>query len=131
LTLEDALKEISKQSGYDFVFGSNLFQDAKPVSLDLSNVSLKEALERCFLGQSLTYAVVKNIIVVKKRAIPDTPLQQKMISGIVVDSELLPLPGVSITVKGTSQGAVTDNEGRYNISIQDNERILVFSFIGF
>lgn len=52
------------------------------------------------------------------------------VSGTVTDDSGV-LPGVSVNVKGTTQGVITDVNGRYSINIQDNESILIFSFIGF
>ncbi len=55
--------------------------------------------------------------------------QQKPINGRVVDAQKSPLPGVTITVLGTSRGVITDNDGTYSISVNPEDR-LVFSFIG-
>ena len=54
---------------------------------------------------------------------------QQPIKGIVTDFEGLPLPGVSIVVKGTSNGVQTDFDGNFSIEAQ-SEDILVFSYIG-
>jgi TonB-linked SusC/RagA family outer membrane protein len=57
---------------------------------------------------------------------------EKRISGKVISSEdNLPLPGVSILLKGSSTGTVTDAEGRYSISVPDNGGTLVFSYVGY
>ncbi len=53
------------------------------------------------------------------------------IKGKVVDQDSLPLPGVTVLLKGTHIGTATDNSGRFSISVPDNEgAVLVFSFIG-
>ncbi len=131
-TLENVLKEISKQSSYDLVFNPKMLKESNPVDLDLSNVSLQEALEKCFSNQPLTYSIAKNTIVVKRKlADKRNTFQQEIIGGIVEDSDGRPLPGVSVKIKGTSQGTVTDNEGRYSISVSRSNGVLVFSFVGF
>ncbi|HET9280252.1 MAG TPA: SusC/RagA family TonB-linked outer membrane protein, partial [Flavitalea sp.] len=53
------------------------------------------------------------------------------ISGRVIDDTGVPLPGVSVTVKGTSNGVTTDNDGRFNINVPNDTDTLVFSFVGF
>ena len=53
------------------------------------------------------------------------------VSGIVTDGTQAPMPGVTVSVKGDKIGAVTDVNGRYNISVPDRSSVLVFSFIGF
>ena len=53
------------------------------------------------------------------------------ISGRVIDDTGQPLPGVSVTVKGTSNGVTTNNEGRFTINVPNDTDTLVFSFVGF
>src|SRR5450759_3058330 len=57
-------------------------------------------------------------------------LQQKKISGVVVDSKELPLPGVNVVVTGTTQGTMTDSEGKYSIDVTPESKSLTFTFIG-
>ena len=57
--------------------------------------------------------------------------QSKTIDGIVDDGYHLPLPGVNIVVKGTTNGAVTDLDGKFSIKVSESSRILVFSYLGF
>lgn len=59
-----------------------------------------------------------------------TALQQREISGTVTDVNRNPLPGVSITVKGTTIGNLTDINGRYSLRIPSDAQTLVFSFVG-
>ncbi len=56
---------------------------------------------------------------------------QKTVSGQVVDDQNEPLPGVAVTVPGTTKGTVTDIDGRYSISLSDEDTKLSFSFIGY
>ncbi|MEO5602728.1 MAG: SusC/RagA family TonB-linked outer membrane protein [Cyclobacteriaceae bacterium] len=61
-----------------------------------------------------------------------SPLQQVNVSGRVTSTEDgTGLPGVSVVVKGTQQGTISDADGRYTISVPDNASVLVFSFIGY
>lgn len=58
--------------------------------------------------------------------------QDRQISGTVTDgTEKVPLPGVSILIKGTNSGTTTDADGKYRISVPANAKTLVFSFVGF
>ena len=52
-------------------------------------------------------------------------------SGSVVDKQNEPLPGMIVNIKGSSQGVVTDLDGKYRIKIPNKDAVLVFSFIGF
>lgn len=58
--------------------------------------------------------------------------QDRQISGTVTDGvEKVPLPGVSILIKGTSSGTSTDAEGKFRINVPANAQVLVFSFVGY
>jgi TonB-dependent starch-binding outer membrane protein SusC len=56
--------------------------------------------------------------------------QQKTISGKVTDESGEPLPGVTVLVKGTTLGTVSDLQGRYSLQVPQNAQTLVFSFVG-
>ncbi|WP_199233917.1 TonB-dependent receptor [Pedobacter sp. HMWF019] len=59
------------------------------------------------------------------------PGQTIVVSGVVKDANGLPLPGVTIKVKGTNKGVLTGNNGSYRIEAVDEQAVLVFSFIGY
>ncbi len=58
-------------------------------------------------------------------------LSEITVTGTVVDETGNPLPGVSVLVKGTSNGTATDSDGKYAIVLDDGTETLVFSFIGY
>lgn len=62
-----------------------------------------------------------------------TDLQQtvKTITGTVIDRNGEPLAGVSVTIRGTVTGTMTDGSGKYAITVRDNNQVLNFSYIGF
>jgi len=64
---------------------------------------------------------------------PQAAAQQesRIITGRVVDEVGEPLIGVTVTVRGTGQGVITDIDGNYSIRVQGNNQVLYFSFVGF
>lgn len=56
--------------------------------------------------------------------------QQKVVSGTVIDETGAPLPGVTIVIKGTANGTVTDMDGKYSITGTPEDAVLQFSFVG-
>lgn len=56
---------------------------------------------------------------------------QSPVKGRVVDGQNVPLPGVSIVIKGTTLGTTTDANGEYFIEVTNANAVLIFSFIGF
>lgn len=58
-------------------------------------------------------------------------VNQLPVKGVVVDAKSIPLPGVNVYIKGTTQGTVTDGEGKYALSVPSTRTVLVFSFVGY
>jgi len=57
--------------------------------------------------------------------------QNRSITGTVTDNTGSPMPGVTVVVKGTTLGTVTDTEGKFVLSVPATSQILLFSFVGF
>ena len=75
---------------------------------------------------------VNNQIKSSEIEITSIAIQQGItITGTVTDDEGQPLPGASVTIKGTSQGTVTIADGSYSLQAPNESAVLVFSFIGF
>jgi TonB-linked SusC/RagA family outer membrane protein len=135
--LEKVFKEIKKQSGYTFWYENKILKNAKNVDISVKTVSLTEALNICFSNQPLTYNIVGNVIIVKAAAdAPKTDLSSKTsmaipVKGRVTDETGAPLPNVSVMIKGTTTGVVTNTDGQYSINVPDNQAILTFRSIGF
>ena len=90
----------------------------------------KVLLAMLLLGMVTPYQVRAEI---SKAAAENSSQQQKerLLRGLVTDKDGLPLPGVTVQVKGTTQGTTTDGEGEYYIMVKGVENpVLVFSFIG-
>lgn len=131
-SLEQLFVKIKKQSGFNFLYSPKLIKNAKPVSLELTDVSLSAALEKCFEGQPLTYAINQNTVVVRKKEEEAilTSAQLKQLKGTVVDIKGLPIPGVTVKVKGKATTKSTDGNGSFTIDVEDDE-VLVFTFVGY
>jgi len=131
-TIKEAFKKIQAQTRYDFLYKEDELILAEPVTLDLNNMGLKEALDICFRNQPLSYRIVNTTILVnKKPVISKEKANKKVITGQVTDNKGEILPGVTVREKGTSNAVVTGTDGKYNISVTDDKALLVFSFVGF
>lgn len=133
VTVEKLLRTIEKQTGYHFLYDKDDVSKANPITVDLGPVSLQEALDYCFKDGPLTYKIFQETIVVKAKdgsgAAPEINAQK--VTGTVTDEKGQPLPGVTVKQKGTSIGTVTDNNGKYAITVPDGNGVLQFSYIGF
>lgn len=60
-----------------------------------------------------------------------SPAQQRTVKGKVTAEDGSPLPGASVSIKGTNLGTITDAEGDYSLNVPPDAAVLVFSFIGY
>lgn len=132
-TLRSAFSQIEKQTDFRFAYRNELISAFKDLSMDGETRSVKSTLDKLLQGTGLSYKQLNNSIIIFKdeAASSQIAVQDIYISGVVTDENKLPLPGVSIKVKGTSKGATTNNEGKFSIQVPDENAILVFSYIGY
>lgn len=138
--LQKALKSISKQSGYDFIYSDQDLTAAKPVTLNLSNATLETALQLCFENQPLLYVIQdKTILIKQKQQSFLEKLKDKIteviaaidVHGQVVDETGQGLPNATVRVKNTSNATITDAKGYFSLSRVDPGAILQISFVGY
>jgi TonB-linked SusC/RagA family outer membrane protein len=129
--LEEALKQIGKQTNYGYFFEKGTQTKGKNVNLSLRNATLKDALDQCFAKQPFTYELNNEMIVVKPKGIIEKITDfLKTITGRVTDENGQPLSGVSVNIKGGNRATITDADGNYKIEA-DEKSILIFSYVGY
>jgi TonB-linked SusC/RagA family outer membrane protein len=134
--LDVVLKKIKQQSGYLFLYDSELMQLARPVTVEVKNASLEEVLQKCLAGQPFTYELVNKTIVIKLKEAgtqkADIPvIRIDTVGGTVINASGVAIQGVSVGVKGTTKGTITDERGRFRLPEVPEDAILVFRMIGF
>jgi len=133
VTVRDVLKEIEDQSDYFFMYRSEEIDLSRNVDLQIENKSIDEVLSTLFEGTSVSYEVVNRQIILKntnKSSLGNYNQQTRKVSGKVTDKSGAPLPGVTVLVRGTTHGAITDFDGNYTIGDVPGNATLVFSFVG-
>lgn len=130
--LEEVLDEIERQT--DYLFISNRHVDLKQkVSVDVNEESVNDVLKEVLKNTDLTYNIEGINIILRRRSEKHSlqVIQQvHKITGTVVDKAGLPVIGANVIVKGTTNGTVTDVEGRFSLEIPENAVLLV-SYIGY
>lgn len=130
--LEEVLDEIERQT--DYLFISNRHVDLKQkVSVDVNEESVNDVLKKVLKNTDLTYNIEGINIILRRRSEKHSlqVIQQvHKITGTVVDKAGLPVIGANVIVKGTTNGTVTDVEGRFSLEIPENAVLLV-SYIGY
>ena len=132
-TIAEVFDAIEKQSDFFFFYNKEQTNDQQRVSVDVKDAKIDEILLAVFGDKNVNYEIIGKNIIIKPGEInhpSDGQQLSKRISGKVTDSQKNPIVGVSVVVKGTTVGVTTDNEGNYNISLPQNAKTLVFSFVG-
>lgn len=130
-TVKDVIEEIERQTDLSFMYDNNVFKVDRPVSIDVQNATVKSVVEKLISGEDLKYEMVNRYIVITGNNTPPAfSQQQKSVSGKVTDSSGSSLPGVSVVVKGTTNGTITDGNGNYTLPNVPENAIVQFSFVG-
>nr|WP_320022842.1 TonB-dependent receptor [uncultured Draconibacterium sp.] len=137
-TLQDLFKNIKEQSEFTFVYNVNDIEKLDNLSCSFSATTVEGILNECLEGTNMSYEVRDKVIIIvptestaKEKEIRDEPIpQKKQIQGTVTDETGEPVPGVSVVVKGTTVGTITDINGNYLLEVDNDAEILQFSFVG-
>lgn len=136
--VEKVFQSIEQQTEYTFLYDKLDLKKVDKITVHLKNASIIQALEACFKNQPLGYKIFEKTIVVKgkeepllkKAAVLDLFVPPLSITGKVIDEKGVTLPGVSVSVKGTSKAVSTDINGEFKL-VADENSVLVFSYIGY
>jgi TonB-linked SusC/RagA family outer membrane protein len=135
--IAQVLQEIERKTDFVFAYTESIQNAETFFTLEYDQMSLRKILEDISLQGRLQFKRINNTISVvhfpKERPQEPPIITLIMVTGRITDESDLPLPGVNVVLKGTTTGTTTDSEGRYSLSLRDEEGngILVFSFIGY
>jgi len=129
VTYWELFNQIKKQTGLTVVYSNNELDKHRTVEAGFIESDLRTVLDKILTGTRLTYEIMDEFIVLK--VVPEEKKNVLNIVGQVTDKNKVPLPGVTVIVKGSNLGTATDQEGRYRLNIPEIKNLsLLFSFIG-
>lgn len=142
VALSEVFNRIETLSEFRFFIDTKKIDVNRKVSITAKNEKIADILDRLFKDTGITYEVYNRQILLKKREITPAPAQimqsnirveetQYTITGTVVDEIGTPLSGANILEKGTSNGTQTGSDGKFAISVKDENAILTISFVGY
>jgi TonB-linked SusC/RagA family outer membrane protein len=125
--LESILNDIESQTDYLFLYKGNLDVTVRK-SIHVSDKTVTEVLSTLLSKSPITYEIEGNHIILVERK--EQEIHQNIVSGIVTDASGEPLVGVTVLIKGATQGAVTDLNGKFSLTADAGD-ILVVRYIGY
>lgn len=130
-SIKEVLEEIESRTDLHFFYNSKLVDVNQLISVDVKEKDVFTTLDHIFKNSNIKYKVVgKDIILSVKGTGQESGQDKKTIIGTVVDEKGLPIIGANVVEKGTTNGTITDIDGKFSISLGENA-VLVVSFIGF
>jgi len=140
ISIGEVFNKIKQQTGYLFIYNDKDIDKAMPVSIDLKNASVEEALTATFKGQPLTYEIKATTVFISARASAkpetpapaasgDSPLPPPAVRGRVVNENGEPVAGVTVSIKGGASVAVTNEKGEFILTSVDPGATLVFTAV--
>lgn len=131
MRLDDILMQIENETKYRFAYNKTDIDVDQVYTIDIHQAEIKDVLDQLFADKKINYSVVDRQIILSRPEGTYTVSQQTLkVSGRVTDSSGSPLPGVTVVVKGTTQGTISDSDGNYTIANVPSNAILLFSFVG-
>ncbi len=131
----EVLNEIEDNSEFRFFYQNEQINTNRLVTVKTEDASVEEILSDVFRDTEVSFKIMDEKLILltvdNKKSDSDSGIQQKKkVTGKVTDTEGQSLPGVTVVVKGTTTGTVTDMDGAFSLPNVDDEDILLFSFVG-
>jgi len=138
-SLGEVIQQIENNTEFIFVYYDNIVDLDRKVSVNVKDETVDKILDQIFEKSNNDYKIFDRQIVITKKDAPipevapkptEKSEDQNPVSGKVVDDKNQPIPGVSVVVRGTTQGTVTNIDGNYTLTNVPDGATLRFSFIG-
>jgi TonB-linked SusC/RagA family outer membrane protein len=133
VSAKELIREIEAQTNLGFIYNLSEIEKLDGISIEAEEQTVKEILDQVLENTDLTYELDKSVIIIMPK--PAEPVkkevqQKKTIKGKVTDDQGIPLPGVSVVIKGTNVGVATDIDGNYALELEGENLVLLYSFVG-
>ncbi|WP_286137649.1 SusC/RagA family TonB-linked outer membrane protein [Gabonibacter massiliensis] len=131
VTIDEIITNMSEETSYRFLYQVEEVLKYGKRDLNVKNAALEEVLNQLLKGTSLSYEIQNDVVIITPVKEEKKEDKKRVIKGKVIDIQKVPLPGVTVVIKGTTLGVSTDLDGKFTIEIpKQDTTILVFTFIG-
>lgn len=132
-TVKEVIAEIENQGDFYFTYSTNHVNVNRKVSIDVKNNSVEKVLDQLFANEGIGYSIEDNHIVLYKQSqetqVASVKQEKRKISGVISDKNG-PIIGASIIEKGTTNGTITDFDGKFNLEVAPGT-VLKISYVGY
>ncbi len=135
VTVKDVLFEIEESSEFYFIYSNKLIDVERKLDVNVNNEKIEHVLDQIFEGENVKYTINDRQIILRPEGMQllksgDIFRQAQTVTGVVKSETGETLPGVTVLIKGTTVGTITDVDGKYTINVENKTQVLVFSFVG-
>jgi TonB-linked SusC/RagA family outer membrane protein len=133
VSVKKFMQEVEEQTGYFFLYQDEVIEKGNRISLQVENEPLENVLKKFEEQFGVVAEIAENQIVLKRDPLSLVlPAQQpaKSVTGLVTDQQGQPLPGVTVVIKGTTTGTITDSNGAFSLGLPPSAEVIQFSFVG-
>jgi TonB-linked SusC/RagA family outer membrane protein len=130
--LVSVLDKIEAESEFFFLYNEKLLDIDRKVDISANDQSINVILDDLFAGTDVKYTIIDRKIILAPEYLTEAPVPQQIrITGKITSNTGEALPGVNVTIKGTTTGINSDINGNFSIDVPNNQATLQFSFIGY
>ena len=132
LPLKEFIQEIEKQTDYLFMYSEKEINLQEEVHVNAKNKPVSTVLEEVFGNSKIAYNFNEGYISLRKAEIEIKSVNQtkRKISGVVTDTTGEPIIGANVVVKGTTDGSITDIDGKFSLDVPEGTTLEI-SYIGY
>lgn len=136
-SIKDVFTEIEKKSPYVFIYNDKVIDTRKKVTVTSKNESIEQVLTKVLAGSGATYKINERQVIIlnlkeeKKSGGSNEKAAPSTVTGTVTDASNQPIAGVTVFVKGTTNGTVTDLDGNFSLKAALTGSLIVFSYVGY
>jgi len=144
ITIANVFKTLQQQTGFIVFYNNDILNDQQRVDVNFMHAGVRQVINYIISGQGLTYTIKDRFILLQRKSaetgqlktdlaavkVADIPVDT-LITGVVKSESGVLLAGVSVGLKGSSLGTITDEDGTYSLRVQDMQGSLMLSYVGY
>ncbi len=139
ITIEKAFRLIEQQTDFSFLWNESVLDKSRTISIDVKDAPLSTVLDICLRGLPLSYRIMDRVVLIEltrvirtKDSIRSLMHPTAEVHGKILNENGEPMAGATVTVKGTTITAVTDEQGIFHINTGELVKpVILVSFVGY